>query len=57
MMLRNTRTAFHFLDKDMMRKKIITMIRPKLEDAEVIWPLHKKKHVLKLERIGTENSN
>ena len=27
------------------------MIRPKLEYAEVTWPMHKKKHVLKLERI------
>ena len=43
--------AFHFLDKDMMGKIITTMIRPKLEYAEVIWSLHKKKHVLKLERI------
>ena len=51
MMLRNIRMAFHFLDKDMMRKIITTMIRPKLEYAEVIWSLYKKKHVLKLERI------
>ena len=43
--------AFQFLDKDMMRKNISTMIRPKLENAEVIWSPHKKKHVLKLERI------
>ena len=28
------RMAFHFLDKDMMRKIITTMIRPKLEYAE-----------------------
>ena len=27
------------------------MIRPKLEYTEVIWSPHKKKHVLKLERI------
>ena len=38
--------AFHFLDKDMMKKIITTMIRPKLEYAEVIWSPHKKKHVL-----------
>ena len=43
--------AFHFLDKDMMRKVITTMIRPKLEYAELIWFPHKKKHVLKFERI------
>ena len=28
--------AFHFLDKDMMRKINVMMIRPKLEYAEVI---------------------
>ena len=51
MMLRNIQIAFRFLDKDMMRKIITTMIRQKLEYAEVIWLPHKKKHVLKLERI------
>ena len=51
MMLRNIRMAFHFLDKYLMRKIITTMIRPKLEYAEVIWSPHKKKHVLKLGRI------
>ena len=34
-----------------MRKIISTLIRPKLEYAEVIWSPHMKKHVLKLERI------
>ena len=34
-----------------MREIITTMIIPKLENAEVIWSPHKKKHVLKLERI------
>ena len=29
--------AFHFLDKDMMRNIITSIIRPKLEYAEVIW--------------------
>ena len=41
MMLRNIQMAFHFLDKDMMRKDITLMIRPKLEFAEVIWSPHK----------------
>ena len=57
MMLRNIQMAFHFLDKGMMRKIITSIIRPKLEHAEVIWPLHKKKHVLKIEiiqRIATK---
>ena len=50
-MLRNIWMVFHFLDKDMMRKIVTTMNRPKLEYAKVIWSPHKKKHVLKLERI------
>ena len=36
---------------DIMKTIITTMIRPKLEYAEVTWFPHKKKHVLKLERI------
>ena len=51
MMLRNIRMAFDFLDKDMLRKIKTTMIKPKLEYAEVIWSPHKKRHVLKLERM------
>ena len=34
-----------------MRKITTTIIRPKLEHAKVIWSPHKKKHVMKLERI------
>ena len=49
-MVRNIWMVFHFLDKDIIRKIITTMIRPKLEYAEAIWSPHKKKHVLKLER-------
>ena len=43
--------AFHFLNIDMMRKNITMMIRPKFKSAEVILSPHKKKHLLKLERI------
>ena len=50
-MLRNIRMTLHFLDKNVMRKIITTMFRPKLEYAKVIWSPHNKKHVLKLERI------
>ena len=51
-MLRNIRMAFHFLDKDMMRKITTTMIRPKLEYAEVIWSPHKK--LQRIQRIATK---
>ena len=43
MMLKNIWMAFHFLDEDMMRNIITTMIRTKLEYGEVIWSPHKKK--------------
>ena len=54
--LRNIRMAFNFLDKDMMKKIITTMIRPKLDNAEVIWSPHKKKHCVEI-RKNTENCN
>ena len=36
-LLKNIRLAFHYMDKDMMKKLICTMIRPRLEYAGVIW--------------------
>ena len=45
--LSNIWMGFHFLDRDIVRKIITTMIRPKLEYAKN----NKNKHVLKLERI------
>ncbi len=48
-MLRNIRMTFQFMDKDMM-KILTTLIRPKLEYAEVVWSPYKK-HINKLERI------
>ena len=41
--------ALHFPNQDMMRKIITSMIR--LEYADVILSPHKKRHVLKLERV------
>ena len=43
--------AFHYMDKDMMRKLITNVIRPRLEYAEVVWSPYKKKHIRKLERL------
>lgn len=50
-MTRNTGIAFHYLDKDMVKKVIKAVIRPKMEDAQTVWFSHKKKHVSKPERI------
>ena len=35
----------------MMKKIIATMMRPRLEYAAVVWSPHKKKDVMKIERI------
>ena len=43
-LLRNIRTSFTYLDKEMMRKIITSMIRMRLEYAAVIWSPHEKKH-------------
>jgi hypothetical protein len=49
--LMTIRTAFVHMDEDMMKKIFVTMIRPKLEYAVVIWSPHKKKDIRKIERI------
>ncbi len=35
-MLQNIKRSFNYMDKEMMRKIITTMIRPKLENASVV---------------------
>ena len=52
--LRNIWMAFHFLDKEKMRKSITTMIRLKREYPEVIWSPQKKKACVEI-RKNTEN--
>ena len=50
-LLRNIRVAFTYMDEDMVRKLIVSMIRPKLEYAATVWSPSKKKDIKKLERI------
>ena len=47
-MLSNIRIAFGYMDKDMMRKILTTMVHPRLEYAAVVWSPHMKKDVKKL---------
>ena len=47
----NIRLAFSYLDENMIKKIMTTLIRPQLEYAAVIWSPYMKKHVKKLERI------
>ena len=50
-LLRNIRVASAYLDDDMMRKIIVTMIRPRLEHAAIVWSLWLRKDIRKIERI------
>ena len=42
---------FHYIDKEILKKLITTMIRSLLEYAGVVWSPHKKKHIRKIERL------
>ena len=50
-MLQSIGLAFHYLDENMIRRIITTLIRPQLEYASIIWSPHLKKHIKKLERV------
>ena len=50
-LLRRIKMAFTYLDKEMIKKIIVTMIRPTLEYAAVVWSPHNKKNIRKLERV------
>ena len=50
-LLRRIKMAFSYLDADMMKKLIGSMIRPRLEYAATVWSPHTKKNIRKLERI------
>ena len=41
-LLRNTKIVFKYLNEEMIRKLITSLIRPKLECASVIWSSHIK---------------
>ena len=50
-LLRRVKMAFSYLDTEMMKKLISSMIRPRLEYAETVWSAHKKKNIRKVERV------
>ena len=45
------KTAFTYMDKEMLRKLIVSMITPQLEYATLVWSPHKKKDITRIERI------
>ena len=50
-LVRNIKVAFRYLDEEMIKKLIVTMIRPKLEYAAIIWSPCTKMNIKKIERI------
>ena len=50
-LLKRVRMAFMYLDVDMMKKLIVSLIRPRLEYAATVWSPHLKKDIGKLERV------
>ena len=55
-MLRNIKVAFHFLDKDMMKKTMTTMLTPKIEYVETLCCTPRKKACEEF-RKNTQNCN
>ncbi len=49
--LTRNRIALNYLDEEMLRKIIETVIRPRLEYAAVVWSPNLKKHIVKIERV------
>ena len=47
----NIRTTFTHLNEALVRKVIESILRPKLEYAQVVWAPHLKKHIQKVERV------
>ena len=50
-MVSNIRTTFSHLSEPLVIKIIETIVRPKLEYAQVVWAPHLKKHIRKIERV------
>ena len=50
-LLADIRVAFKHMDENMMKKLIVSLVRPRLEYAQVVWSPHLKKHIHKLERV------
>ena len=50
-LLKRIRMAFSYIDADMMKTLITSLIRPRLEYAVIVWSPHTKKNIRKLERV------
>ena len=50
-LLKRVKIAFMYFDVDMMKKLIVSLIRPRLEYAATVWSPYLKKDIRKLERV------
>ena len=50
-LIRSIKVAFAYMDGEMVKKILVSMIRPKLEYAATLWSPSTKKNIKKLERI------
>ena len=49
-LLTKIKTAFTYMDEEMLRKLIVSMIGPQLEYAALVWSQHKKNDITTIER-------
>ena len=50
-LLRRVKMAFSYVDTDMIKTLISSMIRPRLEYAATVWSPHTRKNIRKVERV------
>ncbi len=50
-LLANMRVAFTYVDEEMIKKIITSLIRATLEYAAVVWNPHLKKYIEKIEKV------
>ncbi len=50
-LIRNIKAAFTYIDEEMVKKLIASMIRPRLEYAALVWSPNLKREIRTVERI------
>lgn len=53
----NLRVAFTYMEEEIVKKIVITFIRPNLEYAAVEWNPHLKRHIKKLEKYKEQQQD
>ena len=50
-LLRSIKVVFTYMDEEMVKKILVTLIRPRLEYAATLWSPSTKKNIRRIERI------